>query len=965
MYIKFIYQPILALSDKLKKVKNPPLEPLQVKLMESLNEFIVLFSEYRENIHGRILPHQLSAIENILNKIIISEPEPSDNTEEYEQRFNRFSRSIETKTEVVNFNKEYQKLLRMINFYNVRRSEIIQEKYHGISTCLGQSYSHLPPFLSSVNSLFFTLTAKGYQIYYHDKEKLAYFKTSLEDFKFHPSEMTIEADAPKVVDFEGYKQYITLPHTEIGKLLCLHYWTDDPRRKILVLYKNAKDVNNKPLNPTICRLLEQRSKVFQEADFDFYRGYWSKVKLTLLQDKGKLKDEESKQIVDQLLSAAKEDEYFNEGDHRRYLGPLLSLQQKYLSLNDKEKYELSGGILKRLHGLKSILIIGDTDELAGVSRRLSNYFGQVYEFDCLSAGSPFVLFRPEGCCFYFPSKEVMALVEIQLKAHDIKPIPSLSWPSDAKSQSFNDKPSSHKEEPSGLEYPFKLSISPKDNEKLLYLARFHPANINVALRQAYKNQDLDYTQLLLNSCQQSSTPNKGLSKISTEFAVAPLKDGRQLVRFKVSTPLATADAGMGQVIFCVDDSSSMDRNNKMQAANLACIKIIKQLPKGTKIIFRLFNGSRPFEDANKEDLDADWKLKIRNIRANGTTPLVQSIVEAASSIAPHNYFTPYEALKNSTIILLTDGEGGEAETAEEILQAVQDGIFRGRDISKKNHALGTSELPNKSQLPIIPIGIGRSYDKKVIDGLSNFAGHYHIPDDNSMDKHLEKMIASIKSTFGKKIGPIHLGLFNGNKAIVCSQIEIMLPGTSRYFYSLLAADTSIIHLESVINVESQTTCTNLSANQNVPRDEILISYYQAKLDEVVLTFSSQTARLQTSYAYASYESISREHHQALTIASLPSTTVFQPTALDRIKVNIKAKLLALETDIKDNLANTNESAPLLEQIADLQTFVDKFSPSNQDDLRLRQAAASGRIHGRGDDDDVNRQNSTSLSVVLN
>lgn len=803
------------------------------------------------------------------------------------------------------------------------------EKNHFLSTLKITSYviQEERGIEETPQTLFFELTKNGYQIYCAKMESIHKLKNQLSHFGFKRLAIVTEA-LPPHKDFQQHRQYLIIPHTQIGKLLALHYQTNTPQLWLNDLYQ-AKN-----LNPQKCRLLDRQEKVFEEIDGDFYKEYFDKLHTIKMTSHSILPLD----LFSKIFGEFNEDVSFDKFDHRRYLLALFDLQNRFLELTKDELKNLPVNIHQLLDGLKTILIIPENNELLGVSSRLSRHFHQLYQM--MEDTAPYVLFESEGCCFYFPSLNSIHTVANQFHIHGIN----------AEILEFASKKGRHDAKVPSHFY-HKLIVPANYNHKLLSLCRFHSSNIDIALKQAYGNQGINFISTLLLSLSKLHTTKA--KNINASYSVSYLSNGEQVIELRMQTENAQVNTSMGHVIILLDDSGSMN-DKKMNAANQACINLINKLPENTKVTLIPFCHQPLFTGCLKSKLPQDWIDEIKAIKGTGNTPLVQTIVKAAASLSSR-CFIDNVTLKESTFILLTDGEGTSHETAEEILQAVKTGLFRNKDVSLCNHALGTPELPNHTAFPIIPIGIGNAYDTAVINGLSSFAGNYHIREDDNMASDLSEMTDSITQTFGYKIGPVYAGLVDPltNEMLISIDIDMMLPATSRCTYIRLPKDKNLEELKVIICEESELSSENLIKSEN---QNMLVDYFQAQVDALFDTFANTilATSSRVSQDRSSLSRFSQPPKVPITTMNLSiATNSLFPVVKESKFADIIQKLDVLDLEIKDNGIN---NPILLERIVHFKQTIQnaEINVLNLNDLRRRQAERSRFERGLNTERDDNR-----------
>lgn len=873
----------------------------QEKLFSYCKEFILLFEfpeKTKENYKRiQLILNKLSSQLKMMKKML---PLGLQNEEVSQIPFSSRTMQVVHKN-MHAVENEWEKLIRMIDFYTIERVP-----QSGISKSLGATYTKLF-FAESADaeSLFFTLKQDGFRVYFKEMIHLERFKQYLHDFNIQNLQIVSAAEAPEINGFEAHKQYLIIPHLAIPKLFTLFNPESEPQTYLNDIYAQAN------LDAAKCRLTDLRQAVFQEADADFYKSYFDKIKPYATKDT--------------LFGGFMEDEAYNEQDHRRYVGALFELNRNFTALTTEEQDGLNEPLMNLLKGLQSILIVPENDENAGVSRRLSNHFYQLYQFHLGDALPPYVLFEEQGCSFYFNHCDAIDLFHDQMEIHGI----ACSY---LENEAEN-RPATHKVP---KKYLHKATIPVCYNYLLMALGRIHPANIDIALRQAYENQGLDYVALLLKSSmefeEKTTTP-----KIQATYALASLKSGEQIVRFSLAPQQEHHHFSMGHVLILLDDSGSM-QDEKMQAAKQSCVRLIQELPLDTEITLIPFNAEAPrFHKVRKIDLPRDWVKQVLAIQAKGSTPLIARIVEASAMVSTR-HFALMDEIRQSTIILLTDGEGDSQETAEEVLLAVQTGVYQGRDLSKCNHGLGTKDLPNRSTFPIIPIGIGSGYSADFVDGLGSFAGSYHIRDDKAqMQTDLMKMVTSVKQTFGAKIGPVYAGLLNEEKdCLITASIDLMLPATTRHLYTKLGADKIGTQLSSIVSVQS--TCFSEAAVKVEEDPQIIIAgFFQCALDKLF-------ERLYAAFTKAP------KVHSSSRFQYLDETPKMEQEDLHTLVLPIKEALAALVHKIRDNAI---DDVRLLKQVHILESLVADPSLLSQKyhELRFYHTQAARRSNGLVEEDD--------------
>lgn len=945
-YLAEIVSHLQLIVDKIS-VSTYQQNDLEMAFLERVEGFYALLSDsdYKNEQAIDILGDMYGCVTGIIKAL----PSTEEKQEDKPVIVSRFA-AIEDTNPVVNLSAEYLKLNRMIELFCIKRSNNTR-----VSQSLGATYSALSEYPVAKENLFFTLEESGFKVYASCLENLQVFKLYLENIGFQGLMCTTQATAPSVSGFEHHQQYITISHLQVGKLLALHSRKEKPQIALRDIYHTKK------LDPVKCRFFATRAKVFEETDADFYKNCFKNLQ----------KKSNGQKI--ELLNGLIEDTHFDEMDHRRYLLALLEVQQKFLALPQDQQILLPKELYQALIGLRSQLILAENDESAGLSKRLSRHFHQVYEIDHLEAKAPFVIFTQEGCCFYLDSPAAAKQLEEQFTIHgltchlalDEKDLRKLIHHVNAD------------------DYPHKLVVKPCSNRELLNLGRIHPANIDIALKQAYANQKLDFISVLLSAAANGDRPPARLveeksvvpqssggflgfswlntlmgssahvnttaeEKIQLSYQTAILKNGEKIIGLNLQTPPQQNHQNMGEVFLVLDNSGSMS-GQKIEAAKQACINLIQELPPQAQITLWTFNQTPIFDGVLKSNLPYNWQKSILSIVADKSTPLVETITRVGARITPNRSFVPSEKLKEVLFIVATDGEGDHQETAEEVQYALETGMFRKQDVSLCNHSLGTPLLPNHGSIPIILIGIGTGYKSAFVNGLGNF-GSYHIRDNEHMHNDLFEMTEKVKKTFGKKIGPIYVGLMKDGQPIFTVCKDMMLPGSTQCQYTKVSGEVDLSKLQACSFVNNDFNSEILVETQN---NHVLEAYFKSMIDRLFNELATQVNARASSATFGQADRFGR--------STLP---IFAPiTDEQSLYQPIKDKFAQLEQEMADN--DIFDLCPSLQQevVYFKQMIVNaEQSRIDHDDWRRRQAQVTRGERFSDESNNGQTQNKTKFGI---
>lgn len=215
---------------------------------------------------------------------------------------------------------------------------------------------------------------------------------------------------------------------------------------------------------------------------------------------------------------------------------------------------------------------------------------------------------------------------------------------------------------------------------ILQLAKFYPQDIEPAMEDFYDAQKLKerLPELIVNSYQElgtiysSPTPNLSLSLYQTPNAA----DKTLTVHFTLPSinSVSCATTELPPILFLVDDSGSMQSNNRVTIARDILDNFYKQIPSCTEIALNSFdyNGRVLLPRTRKADLSyTKWMECLSNVTGKGSTVFVNAFNSLASHIKSG------EDLSDMVVVLLTDG--GTSETLSAFVSAMQS-TFGGKKV---------------------------------------------------------------------------------------------------------------------------------------------------------------------------------------------------------------------------------------------------------------------------------------------
>jgi len=414
----------------------------------------------------------------------------------------------------------------------------------------------------------------------------------------------------------------------------------------------------------------------------------------------------------------------------KVLSDYLNQLKSYFSKNPKFKQQLKK--------LNLVLLEDNVDEKAGISRSLGKHFTALIQPE----KAAFVELAKSGLQFYWSSQAAQEEFAALLSAYDI---------------AFEKKRASAPQHEDYKNDTFLVEVSHLDVPKLLSLCQYHPYNLTPALNQLYAAKQLSRTACLVELAAKKAQenllpelPTSIIEMIDTQRITFNQTEDLISLKFACLSDEQTHQKKTPQhIVILLDDSGSMN-GEKMAAANKALSNFIKKLPDETLISLQPFNAKTQLVRLSVRDiknLPQATQNKIFNIPATDSTPLIESLGASAAFLRKKgdDLLISEEALNNSTIVLLTDGQDNSNRTAKNAITFMQNSSLpaqsgvatslsaldlTGLAQNQQDANYGTLSEETKGiaygvngfsclQLPVIfPIGIGADSDQAFIDTLA-------------------------------------------------------------------------------------------------------------------------------------------------------------------------------------------------------------------------------------------------------
>lgn len=477
----------------------------------------------------------------------------------------------------------------------------------------------------------------------------------------------------------------------------------------------------------------------------------------------------------------------------------------------------------------------------GISTRLATQFGQLF-----NGSLPYVQLSAAGIKFFWTKESEAAQFAEMLQAHGFE----IQTAADQSVQSQDEEKTELCEKYSHCS---TVQLSHLQASKLLSLAQYHPYNLKATLDDWYKSKKLNRALLLI---QESVLAKKtdSLPVHYTDLQRVQLDDKNDLVNITIETDVKEHSSIPHHVVILLDDSSSMD-GDKIKAANAALKKFVLSLPKDTLVSIQPMNAKTIAYRVRAGDIqqtrESERDRRYFSTPADGGTPLKDILAASAVFLRkdPQGLIIPEAALNNTTIALLTDGQGDTASAAIHAMQTSQgigdEGFKKALSIKgiSKWCSYGVPGLACKSFPAILPIGIGPDADVNFIDEL---VAHLHtlfkhVKIDDGMQADIEEALATLNS-MQKRIPSSFIGLTyqmgedTKNVGATGTEEHNLFNHCKRNIYFKIPREAKHLTLGFLVDRNANVEHIELKRSH---KPAIVEAFYEQEFAEIQIRFSNQ------------------------------------------------------------------------------------------------------------------------------
>lgn len=392
--------------------------------------------------------------------------------------------------------------------------------------------------------------------------------------------------------------------------------------------------------------------------------------------------------------------------------------------------------------LSGVLIPKAGTDADGISTRIANHFAQLS-----SAGSekPFVILDKTGLQLYWNKPEDADIFHRFVSAHAV--------PAELQSGylQHSDLPETMRSLPGDQCYQDQqktrvVSIPHLYVEKFLALAQYHSYSLKPVASDWYAAKQLNRGELVTAEgvAKRDAFSQEGFEARFVGATRVHLNNNEDLVKVEITADVTkTAAQQLPHVVILFDDSGSMVADQKIASANAALKKFVMELSPDALVSIQPFCAGTVAIRKKASELQQevrDLKSSGKNpawcsIPASGGTPLVEILAnsavflrESASDLAISD-----DAIRNSTVVLLTDGQAnGAAKDAVFAMQTTSGlgsrllGAVQVPGVTVENYLSYGLEGFSCRVLPVVfPISIGTDSDAVFMREL---ATTLHMPD---------------------------------------------------------------------------------------------------------------------------------------------------------------------------------------------------------------------------------------------
>lgn len=294
--------------------------------------------------------------------------------------------------------------------------------------------------------------------------------------------------------------------------------------------------------------------------------------------------------------------------------------------------------------------------------------------------------------------------------------------------------SKHESSPLDQDYvdaAYVIQVGHTSIEKLLYFVQYHPYHLHKALDDLYQAKGLKRSLCVVNALQSESIKSfypqdKNLDV--GDVCRGEFSENQDLLTVEVAALQAKSNIKAKHIVLLVDDSGSMKTNNRMSSVKQAIKKIIDTLPDETIITIQPFNAINCVTKKSIGEIRANNTLyqKATNMSADGGTPLGETLINSALFLRTND--SPQisiEALNQTTIVLLTDGEPTDIRQADKVIEAIHDGSMVSYKSNfnymgeNKDIFYGVGKFAPPQLPPVFTVAISEDAHYKFIKELSD------------------------------------------------------------------------------------------------------------------------------------------------------------------------------------------------------------------------------------------------------
>lgn len=412
-----------------------------------------------------------------------------------------------------------------------------------------------------------------------------------------------------------------------------------------------------------------------------------------------------------------------------------------------------------------------------------------------------------------------------------------------------------------------VSIPHLQVEAFLKLAQYHSYSLKAVASDLYAAKKFNRGELVTLEALASAQPalREHFEASFVKAVRVPLDAERELVRVSITADVKPASTTQPRhVIVLFDDSGSMD-GDKIVAANEALKEFVKGLDPDTLVSIQPFNAKTVAFRQQASELQAQVYPKHPNphwcsIPATGGTPLVEILANSAVFLrdVAANLAISEDAIRNATVVLLTDGQAnGAAKTTISAMQTSHGAAATLLDavsvpgVTQENYISYGLDGFSCRVLPVIfPISIGRDSDQQFMHEL---ASSLHMPEafvstGPNMQTEINEAMGTLEGML-IRVPQVFVGLGfeqHGLAHAVGTEEHNVFNQRERVCYFTVPAAAQDLRLCTAIDNKSRVVQEGLpqTANTDATFAAAVINEYVAyQLMEMKVTYSSEVQAL--------------------------------------------------------------------------------------------------------------------------